>query len=201
MVSSQPTIKRGILNDKEGRLRYKISASWLISTIPKGLEEICPFDIEKIAKEARVSKFSTLQECIAYCNAAIKENPNGAYQHYMKGRCLIHLERNTEALNSFNAALKLDPGEADYYLEIARVKMFQGDLDNAKAYAEMAEKINPNCSIELVSFVFPKLMHHTEERPLVIKPKLLIRQIEKKKIQHNPNSISSKLRRIRLFFT
>ncbi len=52
-------------------------------------------------------------EALAYCSAVVAEVPNDAESYYIRGRVLLELNRNDEALADFDRALTLKPNHAD----------------------------------------------------------------------------------------
>jgi tetratricopeptide (TPR) repeat protein len=53
--------------------------------------------------------FKKYEECIAYCDQAIKINPNNANFWSIKGRSLYFLNKYNEAIACYDQAIKLNP--------------------------------------------------------------------------------------------
>jgi len=125
------------------------------------------FDSNKTAKKVSIPVNSTIKDCVKYCNQAIKENPNGSYQYYMKGRFYVRLKKDKEAIKCFSKAIELDPQEADYYLERSNVKGLLGKIDDAIVDVKKAISIDPNCAIDLIAISIPEIQDSISAKELL----------------------------------
>jgi arylsulfatase A-like enzyme/Tfp pilus assembly protein PilF len=72
-------------------------------------------------------------------SALVHERPSMSDAWEMYAQTLRRLERNDEALAAYRAADRLTPGNAPLLLEMSHFLLESGSLDEAKAYARLAE--------------------------------------------------------------
>jgi tetratricopeptide (TPR) repeat protein len=75
---------------------------------------------------------------VALYNQALRADPNNAYLLNLKAYSLFKLKRLQDAIEVQNESIRLDPGYAWGYFDLARFKCASGDFDGARKSVEMA---------------------------------------------------------------
>jgi curved DNA-binding protein CbpA len=99
---------------------------------------------EAFAKAQALLARGALEQAVEELHAAIHFAPRVAEQHAALGRALAELPRSArEAAAAFEEATRLDPKNAAYPLELARLLAAQGLKVRARRCAEMACRLDP----------------------------------------------------------
>ncbi|NJS40738.1 MAG: tetratricopeptide repeat protein [Rhodobacteraceae bacterium] len=97
-------------------------------------------------------EFRMAQSCSDDADQALRIDPQYAYAHEIKGRCLIDLGRAEEALSYFDTAIALAPGYQNAYRNKMAALADLGRMDEVVALADLALRPdtvpNPNPRIE-----------------------------------------------------
>jgi tetratricopeptide (TPR) repeat protein len=83
-----------------------------------------------------------LKEAIRYCNEAIKINPKGAYNFFLRGISRGDLGLYNESIKDLNEAIKINSKYADAYTKRAIIKSKQNRLENI--FSELGSKLSKN---------------------------------------------------------
>jgi len=90
-------------------------------------------------------------EALRYVEEAVRIAPKSVRAYLLKGECENNLGLTPKAVNSFNAALALDPDNSEALLNIAIVSIRAGDYNQAKKLAgRVLEKSSNNIALELL---------------------------------------------------
>ena len=98
---------------------------------------------------------------IAPCTAVIadpgSDAADRAMAHYIRGRAFIRTARRDAAMKDYDAALKLDPNNADIYVSRGWAAITDGDRAKAFSDAETAAQLDPNNARAIDIFGFMKM--------------------------------------------
>lgn len=88
---------------------------------------------------------AALLGCAVLCNGGwVVATDNPAEQRYLRGTALLELERPAEALQQFEAAVALDPSDAEAWTNLAALRGSAGDSRGALEAAEHAVAAAPD---------------------------------------------------------
>ncbi len=82
-------------------------------------------------------------EALAAAETAIGLAPDNAYLHYVHAAALHRLDRTADARRAIEEALRLNPGEEDYFSLLASIELAARDWPAALTAAEQALALNP----------------------------------------------------------
>jgi tetratricopeptide (TPR) repeat protein len=79
-------------------------------------------------------------QAIATFTQGLKQNPNDATLHYLRGRAYTATGQYGQAMEDLNAATQQNPGYGQAYFARAMVHVYQGNYDKALEDLNKAEK-------------------------------------------------------------
>ncbi len=90
-------------------------------------------------------------DSIVLWNTAVAANPSCYICHNNLGNAYLRAERNDEAAPHFEAALRMQPGDADGRANLGNVALRAGRVDDARRYFEAALALEPDHSVSLTN--------------------------------------------------
>jgi tetratricopeptide (TPR) repeat protein len=109
------------------------------------------------------------EEAITYLNATLHLEENNAYAHFLKGNCLLYLDRVKEAVEEFKKAIAIKPGVV-YYNQLGLAYVELQEYDKAIECYENAYKIVPkNVYKNNIADVYLKMKNFEKAKEILLK--------------------------------
>lgn len=97
---------RRITNNQSPNLGIALSISIIFASATDACAQAAADPLQQAQQQYSVDKFDAAN---ASCDLVLKHSPANAVAHYLKGNCLVKLNRLSEAINEYGAAEKLTP--------------------------------------------------------------------------------------------
>ncbi len=91
-----------------------------------------------IAKAELLARAGKIDEALAAAQAAVSSNQQSAKAHFSLGKAYALKREETNAVAAFNQSLQLNPRLADPELELAKIHLTHGRLNEAEHFAQSA---------------------------------------------------------------
>jgi curved DNA-binding protein CbpA len=137
----QITQAYNVLSNPETRARYDQSL-----TMRTPATSLDPRELAKalLAKAVALAKQGQIAEAHEYFTQAEGHDPQNPRIQHQFGLFLVQVGQQEEGLRKLERATKLDPLNANYLLDCARLFLRAGMVLRAKRFAELAAEINPD---------------------------------------------------------
>ncbi|MBN4665025.1 tetratricopeptide repeat protein [Pandoraea nosoerga] len=159
-------------------------------TLPAGAQAIidppppAPLQTPQQASESAINKLvdkGNFGEALAKIDEHLKQYPRDAQVRFTRGRVLMEMGRNAEAIDAFTALTQDFPELPEPYNNLAALYAQAGEYDKARAALESAIRNNPGFAVAYSNLgdVYAKLAQQAYQKSLKLAPTARVSNREK----------------------
>lgn len=115
-----------------------------LTSITKALERLPQSRELRYSLAAHLLMSNQPQACLESCEETLKDLPDGAEFHHLKGSAFMRLERLDDAVAAYEQALKLQPDVLRHRIDYATTMMRLGEYETALQNLKAVEKFHPH---------------------------------------------------------
>ncbi|WP_353191745.1 tetratricopeptide repeat protein [Pandoraea pnomenusa] len=158
--------------------------------LPAGAQAIidppppAPLQTPQQASESAINKLvdaGKTQEALAKIDEHLKQYPRDAQVRFTRGRVLMEMGRNAEAIDDFTALTQDFPELPEPYNNLAALYAQAGEYDKARAALENAIRNNPSFAVAYSNLgdIYAKLAQQAYQKSLKLAPTARVSAREK----------------------